>query len=196
MSKAPQLVVLAGPNGAGKSTAAPAILPGVLNIQEFVNADEIAKGLSGFSPEGAALAAGKIMLERLHELARLRRNFAFETTLASRSYAARIREWRSSGYGCQLCFFRLPSAEMAIERVRRRVAAGGHDIERETIIRRYSAGLRNFFGLYRSIADHWRMYDSSDGKSPRLIAEGRTDAELNVVDHEVWAALLGEYGNA
>jgi len=196
MSKTPQFVVLAGPNGAGKSTAAPAVLPRLLRIPEFVNADDIAKGLSGFSPEGAALAAGRIMLERLHELVELKRSFAFETTLASRSYAGWIREWRAKGYRCELVFFRLPTPEMAIQRVAQRVRSGGHHIDSETIIRRFSAGLRNFFRLYRPIADHWRMYDGAGEHGPRLIASGRTDATVRVFDREIWKSLEDEYSDA
>jgi predicted ABC-type ATPase len=196
MSMAPQVIVLAGPNGAGKSTAAPAILPRLLQVSQFVNADEIAKGLSGFSPEAAALTAGRIMLERLRELAELRRDFAFETTLASRSYAGRIREWRARGYRCHLAFFRLPTPEMAIQRVAQRVGAGGHDVDTETIVRRFSAGLRNFFRLYRPLADHWRMYDGSSELGPKLIAFGRTDVAIKVFDHEVWNSLKDEYSDA
>lgn len=196
MSKAPQVVVLAGPNGAGKSTSAPAVLAGLLKVKEFVNADEIAKGLSGFSPESAALAAGKVMLERLHELSAAKRDFAFETTLASRSYAAMIRDWRAQGYRCQVCFFWLPSAGMAIHRVQQRVKTGGHDIDRATIMRRYSAGLKNFFALYRPLADHWRMYDNSSDQGPRLIAEGRSTAAINVADKGIWASLVEEYDHA
>jgi len=196
MPKAPQVIVLAGPNGAGKSTAAPMILPRLLRVTQFVNADEIAKGLSGFSPDAAALTAGRIMLERLRELADSNQDFAFETTLASRSYAASIREWRSRGYECHLAFFRLPNAEMAVQRVAQRVRAGGHDVDVETIKRRFSAGLRNFFQLYRPLADHWRMYDSSGDLGPKPIASGRTAMTIKVFDHEVWNSLKDEYSDA
>lgn len=196
MPKAPQIVVLAGPNGAGKSTSAPAILSGLLGIDAFVNADDIAKGLSGFAPESAALTAGRVMLERLRELAATKRSFAFETTLASRSYAAMIREWRAAGFHCQICFFWLPSAGMAIHRVQQRVKAGGHDIDRATIMRRYKAGLKNFFALYRPIADHWRMYDSSSETRVKLIAEGRLASAINVIDREIWTSLVDEYDHA
>jgi predicted ABC-type ATPase len=195
MNRPPQVVVIAGPNGAGKSTAAPHLLRGALRINEFVNADVIAQGLSGFSPEMAALTAGQIMLERLRELAAARRNFAFETTLASRTHAAWIRELQDTGYQFRLLFLWLPSSGMAIHRVQQRVRTGGHDVDRETIIRRYSAGLRNFFRLYRPIADTWRMYNNTTQPSPTLIASGKRSKLTTVDDSALWTSLIGEFGD-
>lgn len=153
----PSVVVLGGPNGAGKSTAAPALLQGALAVNEFVNADVIARGLSAFAPESAAIAAGRVMLGRLHELAAQRVTFAFETTLASRSFAPWLRSLRVSGYEVQLVFLWLPSADFAVERVAARVRAGGHNVPAETVRRRYHAGLRNFFSLYEPVASSWRL---------------------------------------
>jgi len=141
----PNLVVLAGPNGAGKSTAAPALLQGTLGVTEFVNADVIAQGLSAFDPDRVALAAGRIMLRRLQELARQGVSFAFETTLASRSFAPWIRELARTGYLFHLVFLWLPSADFAVQRVANRVRLGGHDVPEMTIRRRYHLGLYNFF---------------------------------------------------
>jgi predicted ABC-type ATPase len=144
----PDVVMLAGPNGAGKSTAAPALLRDILSVNEFVNADVIAQGLSAFEPERAAPAAGRIMLARLRELARQRESFAFETTLASRSFAPWIAGLKSEGgYKFRLVFLWLPSPEAAVARVAERVRAGGHDVPEATIRRRYAAGLKNFFTL-------------------------------------------------
>ena len=166
----PSLIILAGPNGAGKSTAAPALLHGALAVDEFVNADVIASGLSAFDPESVAIAAGRVMLMRVHELAEQRVTFAFETTLASRTFAPWLRDLRISGYEIQLLFLWLPSAEFALDRVADRVRAGGHDVPTETVRRRYRAGLRNFFSLYEPLASAWKLYDSS-GLKPALIAE-------------------------
>jgi predicted ABC-type ATPase len=124
----PSVVILAGPNGAGKSTVAPALLQGALAVNEFVNADVIARGLSAFDPESAAIAAGRVMLTRIRELAEQRVNFAFETTLASRSFAPWLRELRASGYEIHILFLWLPSADFALDRVAERVRAGGHDV--------------------------------------------------------------------
>jgi predicted ABC-type ATPase len=132
----PNVVVLAGPNGAGKSTSAPSILRDALGVDEFVNADVIARGLSGFEPERAAMAAGRIMLSPLRELARQRRSFAFETTLASRSFVPWLADLIRTGYQFHLVFFWLPHPDMAVARVAARVSEGGHDVPKVTIRRR------------------------------------------------------------
>jgi len=143
----PSVVILAGPNGAGKSTVAPAVLHGALAVKEFVDADVIARGLSAFDPESVAIAAGRVMLARLHELAARRENFAFETTLASRSFAPWLRGLGTSGYEIHILFLWLPSADFAVARVAERVRSGGHDVPVEIVRRRYRAGLRNFFSF-------------------------------------------------
>jgi predicted ABC-type ATPase len=168
---APCIVVLAGPKGAGKSTAAPRILKDTLGIAVFVNADMIARGLSGFEPERAALAAGRIMLARLRELAHQRIGIAFETTLASRSFAPWIADLVRSGYQFHLVFLWLPGADMAVARVAARVQ-GGHDVPEETIRRRYHAGLSNFFRLYQPMTTTWQLCENSVSDNPRLIASG------------------------
>jgi predicted ABC-type ATPase len=148
-----QIIIIAGPNGAGKTTLAPLLLRDWLGLMEFVNADTIASGLSAFDPEKAAMEAGRVMIRRLRELAARRDNFAFETTLVTRSYAPWLNRLVSEGYRISLLFIRLDSPELAIERVRARVASGGHDIPEETVRRRYLSGVRNFFSLYQSLAD-------------------------------------------
>jgi predicted ABC-type ATPase len=180
-------VILAGPNGAGKSTVARALLRGTLAVNEFVDADVIARGLSAFDPESAALAAGRVMLTRLRELAAQRVSFAFETTLASRTFAPWLRGLKASGYEIYLLYLWLPSAEFARERVADRVRAGGHDIPVETVRRRYQAGARNFFDLYEPLVTSWEVYDSS-GLEPRLVAERLETLPRTVYDEAVWAA--------
>lgn len=189
----PQVVVIAGPNGAGKTTAAQTLLPSTLEIQHFVNADWIARGLSGFNPESAAIEAGRIMLARLKQLAESRCTFAFETTLATRSFAPWLRELCDSGYLFALVFLWLPDAEQAVSRVAERVRQGGHNVPGDTIRRRHAAGLRNFFQLYQPWATGWRFYDNSKQGKPRLIATGSGIMENTIVDELAWRALIEEY---
>jgi predicted ABC-type ATPase len=181
----PHIVMLAGPNGAGKSTAAPALLQGQLGVTEFVNADTIARGLSAFSPEEAALEAGRIMLTRLRQLASRQHDFAFETTLASRSFAPQIVKWKQMGYAFHLVFLWLPSADFALARVAERVRLGGHDVPAETVRRRYYRGMRNFFTLYQPLATSWRFYDNSRTR-PRLLARGGQGKRVWVADKAQW----------
>ena len=157
----PNIIIVAGPNGAGKTTAAADILVGALAVHEFVNADIIAKGLSSFQPETVAFDAGRIMLQRLHHLTDQRADVAFETTLASRTFASWIKTLTPSGYQFRLLFFWLPSADMAVERVHERVREGGHHVPEDVIRRRYGAGLKNFFG------------SSTGGLVPLLASLGR-----------------------
>jgi len=183
----PSVVILAGPNGAGKSTVAPALLRGALAVNEFVNADVIASGLSAFDPASAAIAAGRVMLARIRELASQRVNFAFETTLASRSFAPWLRQLVTSGYSAHLVFLWLPSADFAVDRVAERVRTGGHNVPPETVRRRYAAGLRNFFQLYQPLVSGWVLYDSS-GPVPRAVAEGLASHPPTVYDRDIWAS--------
>jgi predicted ABC-type ATPase len=186
------VILLAGPNGAGKSTAAPDLLHGALHVDEFVNADVIARGLSAFNPEGAALDAGRVMLTRLRELAAQKKNIAFESTLASRTFAPWIRELKKDGYRFHLFYFWLPAPEMCVNRVHRRKILGGHTVPAETIHRRYHAGLRYFFELYAPIAVNWQFFDNTD--KPRvLIASGGEGIEEEIFNVDVWAKLKAEY---
>jgi len=189
----PHVIVIAGPNGAGKSTTAPAILQGALGVTEFVNADTIAAGLSAFNPEKAAFQAGRVMLERLQQLAGDQEDFAFETTLASKTFAHWIHGLKQSGYTFHLFYLWLPSPEFAIARVAERVKMGGHNVPEETIRRRYHAGLKNYFGMYQQLADTWRIYDNSAPGSPRLLSTGERTIITKVVDASLWDSLKGTY---
>lgn len=188
--QAPRVVIIAGPNGAGKSTSVPGALRGPLKVSEFVNADVIARGLSAFEPERAALAAGRIMLDRLHELAAARIDFAFETTLASRSFAPWVGELIKSGYRFHLIYFWLPSPAMAIARVHGRVQSGGHHVPPETVERRYYGGIRNFFDLYQPLADTWRIYNNTEPGGAKLIASGRHQKRQGIYRAEDWEQIL------
>ena len=191
----PHLVVLAGPNGSGKTTTAPKLLKGKLGVSEFVNADLIASGLSVFDPELAGLAAGRVMLARLTELAARRINFAFETTLASRSFAPWIVQLMAEGYRFHLVFLWLPNPDLAVARVADRVRMGGHGVPEETIRRRYDVGLRNFFTLYRPLATTWEMVDNCNVQATRLIAAGRGAVTDVVADPNNWNLIEQEFSH-
>ncbi|MEN9303399.1 MAG: hypothetical protein RL264_1828 [Bacteroidota bacterium] len=159
-----KLYIIAGCNGAGKTTASFNILPSILNCKEFVNADEIARGLSPFQPEKVALEAGRIMLQRIDELLNSGEDFAFETTLATKSFRNTILKAKQNGYIVTLLFFWLENQELAIERVKTRVSEGGHNIPEETIRRRYIAGLKNLFEIYLPICDRSFVFNNSENK--------------------------------
>ena len=187
----PNTLIIAGPNGAGKSTVAPALLHEHLGIGEFVNADVIARGLSAFNPEGVARRAGRVMLNRLHELAAQRADFAFETTLASRTFAPWLADLRSTEYVFKLLYVCVPDPALSVARVARRVSAGGHHVPSDIVSRRYYRGLRNYFSLYRPLADLWRVYDNSGTSPARLVAEGSGESTSAVVDARTWAIVQG-----
>lgn len=165
----PQIAILGGINGAGKTTASQRILRDALRIPVFANADAIARGLNAFDPESEAMKAGRIMLEHLRGMAAARRSFAFETTLAARTYARWLADLRRDGYAVHLFYFWLESADAAIRRVADRVKSGGHHVPDDTIRRRYSRSVRNFLELYQPVVTTWQLYDNSNGGS-RLIA--------------------------
>jgi predicted ABC-type ATPase len=182
----PQVIVIAGPNGAGKTTLAPFLLRDTLGLMEYVNADPIALGLSGFNAAGVAIDAGRVMLKRLDDLSNQRKTFAFESTLSAKSYVRRIEGMRRDGYNFQLIFLWLRSAGLAVERVRERVIAGGHGVAEEVIRRRYVAGLRNFWELYQPLADAWSVYDNSSSARALPIASGGKRDKLLVRDRDSW----------
>ena len=162
----PTLYIIAGCNGAGKTTASMSVLPDVLNCREFVNADEIAKGLSPFKPEEVAIEAGKLMLQRIDLLLTRNVTFAIETTLATKSYKNLVERAKIAGYQVILLFFWLSSPEMAEMRVAQRVASGGHNIPKDIIHRRYWAGLRNLFEIFVPIVNLWSLYDNNAETQP------------------------------
>lgn len=156
-----QLFMIGGPNGAGKTTSALSLLPQILDCDEYVNADSIAAALSPFHPEATAIQAGRLMLDRIHSLAEQKRNFAFETTMASRSFEPFLKHCKEQGYKINLLYLWLESPELAVKRVAFRVKNGGHDVPEETIRRRYHRGLNNFLNLYVPLADDWFLCNNS-----------------------------------
>ena len=185
-----KVVMLAGPNGAGKSTSAMKLLLGPLHVDEFVNADTIAQGLSAFAPNRVALEAGKVMLHRLKELAANRASFAFETTLASRSYVRWLKQLQAAGYEVHLLFLWLPSADMAVARVADRVRAGGHNVAEPIIRRRYAVGLANLRSLYLPLANSWKVVDNTRRRYPRLIAAGLAGQPAEIYLQSAWQRII------
>ncbi len=182
------VVVLGGPNGAGKTTAARELLPDELGIREFVNADEIARGLSPFNETSVAVTAARLMIERMRHLVQTGESFAFETTCAGRAHGEFLRQCRSDGWRVTLLYLWLPSPEAAIARVARRVRQGGHDIPADVILRRYWKGIANMLNLYLPLADVAAIYDNSDGARV-LVAEQKRDGALAIHDQARWTSI-------
>lgn len=185
------MYIIAGPNGAGKTTLSYTILPEIFDVDEFINADEIAKGLSPLNPGKANIRAGRLMLSRMKELLAEGNSFAFETTLATQSYASLIKKAKTSDYSVTLLFLALDSIELAKSRVRGRVAEGGHDIPEEVIERRYKKGLVNFFDIYLHLVDQWVLINNSRDHI-NFIAKG-AGSELNIQDQIKWYTLKETY---
>ena len=183
MSNKKQLYIIAGCNGAGKTTASFTILPEILGCKEFINADEIAKGLSPFQPESVAMQAGRIMLARMDELLQKGETFAFETTLATKSYKQKIEWAQANGYEVTLLFFWLDSPNIAKERVAQRVAEGGHNIPLETIERRYYNGIANLFTIYIDMVDICYIFDNSEGRK-ELIAQKERYKDIVIYNND------------
>lgn len=179
----PKLYIIAGCNGAGKTTASYTVLPEMLGCKEFVNADEIAKGLSPFNPESVAIEAGRLMLQRMDDLLAVGADFAFETTLASRSYVRFVERAQAKGYFVTLLYFWLPTPEQAIERVAKRVSEGGHNIPSDVVRRRYANGLKNLMTRYMPICNFWAIYDNSSADAEiKIIASGGKDITIRIED--------------
>lgn len=180
----PHLYIIGGCNGAGKTTASFTVLPEILNCKEFVNADEIARGLSPFQPETVSFQAGRIMLHRINELIAEKVDFAFETTLSTKSYRLLIQKAQEIGYTVTLVFFWLESPILAEERVKIRVEKGGHHIPSEIVKRRYYRGLQNLSAIYLRAVNSWMIYNNSCA-NPDLIAKGE-NKEIVVYNSDIW----------
>lgn len=186
-NKKPQLYIIAGPNGAGKTTFAKKFLPQYASCNNFVNADLIAGGLSPFSPHSAAIKAGKLLLGEIHNLAGKKLDFAFETTLSGKTHASFLREQRARGYSIHLFFLWIPSVELAIGRIKDRVASGGHDVEDADVRRRFSRSISNLFNIYRPLLDSWYLFDNSTD-IPRLIAKEKS-GHLAAIDADLFTKI-------
>lgn len=183
----PRIVIFAGPNGAGKSTHADAILA-ALGIETFVNADYIARGLSGRNTEAVAFEAGRIMLKRLRQLSDVGADFAFESTLSSRTFAPFLRRLKALGYAVVIYYFSLSNAQLAIRRVKLRVALGGHHVPADVVRRQFGRSLRNFFELYAPLANEWALFDNL--ASPQALPVATQFAtQLTVTEPKTWRKL-------
>ncbi len=186
MSK--NLYIISGCNGAGKTTASYSVLPKMLDCLEFVNADEIARGLSPFNPESVAIEAARLMLQRIEDLLAKDETFAIETTLATKSYINLVRRAQAKGYRVNILFFWLRTPELALQRVAERVASGGHNIPEEIVRRRYVAGISNLFRIFIPEVDFWNIYDNS--QKPRIqIALGGREADTIVFNNTLYQEL-------
>ena len=181
----PRLYIISGCNGAGKTTASYSLLPEMLDCKEFVNSDEFAKGLSPFDPSKASIQASRYMLMKIRYLLKRQDDFAVETTLATRTLLKIVKSAQAAGYTVTLLYFWLNSPEMAIERVRARVEAGGHNIPEETIVRRYHTGIYYFFNIYAPICERWILTDNSQIPF-RVIAEGSKSEVISRRDRETY----------
>ena len=186
----PNLYIIAGPNGAGKTTASYTLLPEMLNCINFVNADEIARGLSPFAPDTVDVQAARIMIQRIDELLDQKVDFAIETTLATRSYVQLVKRAQAQGYKVHLLFFYLESPEQAIQRVAQRVQEGGHNIPEDVIRRRFVRGIDNLVHLYLPICDNVLVYNNI--RTPaRLVARKQNQANnLEMIEAEMWNQLI------
>lgn len=186
----PLMIVIGGPNGAGKTTAAMAVLPQALHLLEFLNADEIAKGLSPLNPESVRIQSSRLLLERANMFIKNKTSFGFESTLAAGTAPEKlIRQAKEQGFVVVLLYFWLSSPQLAMARVQQRVESGGHDIPESDVYRRYERSIWNITRLYLPLVDAWMVFDNSD-EDPVLIAEGeQEDAMIRVYNESIWSQI-------
>ena len=187
-SEGKDIVILGGPNGAGKTTAARILLPEFFKLNPFLNADDFARNLAPENVESAAMAAGRLLIERMRAFVREGRSFAMETTCSGKSYVPLLKNCKATGWRVSLYYFWLPTPEDSIARVANRVRQGGHHIPGEVIYRRFKTGLRNMLQLYLPLADNAEIYDNS-GRKRILIAEKRDGVAFVAHDPERWAKM-------
>jgi len=185
----PDIYIIGGPNGAGKTTTAMRVFP-ALGVTRFINADMIAQGLNPLDVDKAARAAGRIMLQEMEDRLRAGDDFALETTLASRTLAPFVQRCKASGYRFVLIYVWLRSADLAVERVARRVSSGGHNIPEDIIRRRYERGRANFFDLYQPIADEWTVLDNSEDDT--VDVAGFDGVLVDILQPETWKLISQE----
>lgn len=186
--KPKNVYIIAGPNGSGKTTFANEFLPEYAKCPNFVNADLIAQGLSPFSPQAAAIKAGRLVLEQIRSLAKKNVDFAFETTLSGKSYVRFLTALKKEDYAINLFFLWIPNAELALSRIKDRVAAGGHAVPAVDVKRRFHRGIYNFFKYYKPLSDTWLLFNNADAV-PRLIAKEK-DGKTDVIDKEMFERII------
>lgn len=180
--------IIAGPNGSGKTTFAKKFLPDYAKCQNFINADLIAQGLSPFSPRTAAIKAGRLVLEQIRNMAEKNVDFAFETTLAGKSYISFLKELKRKGYSISIFFLWVPNPKLALRRIKDRVASGGHDVPAADVRRRFHRGLYNFLKLYKPLADTWLLFNNED-IAHRLIARER-GGKTEIIDKSLFERII------
>ena len=186
--------MIAGCNGAGKTTASFSLLPEILDCEEFVNADNIAAGISPFQPGKVAIEAGRLMLKRINDLIKMKVDFAIETTLSGHNYITKFKEFTENGYEVVLIYVWLNSPGLAIERIKNRVTKGGHFIEDEIVIRRYYRGLKNLFQHFIPDCEYWGIYDNST-QNTFMVAEGIKDIEIEIINNDIWESIKRAYND-
>lgn len=184
----PNIYIIAGPNGAGKTTFAREFLPHFVHCKEFINADLIAGGLAPFSPETAALRAGRLLLDRIQVLARKKADFGFETTLAGVTYLSLFQKLKAQGYQIHLFFLWIPTVELALGRIASRVHRGGHNVPEKDVRRRFKRGLENLSKFYMLLVNSWTIVDNSE-KVPRLIAVQK-EGSLQIINHNLYSKII------
>jgi len=192
MNNNKNVYIIAGPNGSGKTTFAKEFLPNYAKCPNFVNADLIAQGLSPFSPQQVAIKAGKLVLQQIKEYTEKNVDFGFETTLAGKTYLRHFQDLKEKGYKLHLFFLWIPSSQLAIARIKDRVAEGGHDVPVEDIKRRFERSIVNFFKIYRSLLDSWLLFDNSE-REPKLIAK-KNNSHVDIKNDVLFQNILNRTG--
>lgn len=182
----PLMIVIGGPNGAGKTTAAMAVLPNALHLLEFLNADEMAKGLSPLNPTSVRIQASRLLLERANLFIKNKVSFGFESTLAAGTPAKLMHQAKENGFQVVLLYFWLSSPDLALERVQQRVLSGGHDIPKTDVLRRYARSMQNLSRLYLPLADFWLVYDNSGSELERIAQGEQETGIINVYNDRTW----------
>lgn len=174
MKALPTIYLIAGANGVGKTTFAREFLPKEVNCLRFMNADEVARGLSPFAPEAAAIRAGRVLIGEIRTALKSRDSFGWESTLAGRSHAPILKKARQDGYEIELHYLSVPSPLVCIDRVAQRVREGGHHVPAVDIRRRFRRSLANLIDIYLPLADRWTIWDSAGTKPMPVLHSSRT----------------------
>lgn len=184
--------IIAGPNGSGKTTFARTFLPEYAKCDRFINADLIAAGLSPFSPGHVSIKSGKLVLEQIKEFSRNGVDFAFETTMSGVTYLKYLKMLKGKGYRVTIFFLWIPSSQLAVARVKDRVAQGGHHVPVKDIKRRFVRSIGNFFKNYRLLADQWILFNNA-GVTPEIIAR-KQNSHIDVVNQALLLKITKESG--
>ncbi|OGQ13544.1 MAG: hypothetical protein A3B70_08555 [Deltaproteobacteria bacterium RIFCSPHIGHO2_02_FULL_40_11] len=190
--KKSNLYIIAGPNGSGKTTFAKEFLPQYVKCPNFINADMIAQGLAPFSPQTVAIKAGRLLLSQIQEYSSKKVDFAFETTLSGKTYATLLKKLKNTGYEVHLFFLWIPNANLALERIKERVAKGGHNIPAHDVHRRLTRSIHNFFDIYNPLVDSWSLFDNSSIK-PYLIAK-KEHGKVTLYDEKKFKTISSSHG--